>query len=154
MKKITTTVTVNKDMYISTDGKQFDTELQCREYEKSKLNEARTKLLSLNLIDISTIDLGIPNASELETGYAVYIDSAETINIINNYVEAVNPTYYEKMELRDYFGSTALIVIGYDEDYIDFYNTTTLLLSLQREITNVQISAQNKYIDSKVSRNK
>ena len=123
MKKIETVTMVEKKniQYQALDGTLFFDEEECKKYDNSAKCVIRARLLELATKHTNAYGL-FPGGSEDYEAFVVTPTSDHDIDTVRQFMSMVSLKYnpdYEPTITKDDKGKTLVIIVGYDEDWVE-----------------------------------
>ena len=143
MKTITKEITNKKTVYVSADGKEFETESACREWEKSYKGTISASWKLIHKKEVSDVELGLPWSSDDHECYLLRLDNLDDIALVNAYINCT--TGYEGSLTTAHINKYIVLNFGYDHDFCDVYDLDNHL----KEITESIEKAKAKFEEAK-----
>ena len=119
MKKIKREETIYKYVYVSVDGKEFNSEVDCKAWENSYKGTMQASWQLIKKIEVSDCNLGLPWSSDDHECYVLVPKSLDEIVLINAYIES--STDYKNTLTAEHIGKLIALNFGYDHDFCDVY---------------------------------
>ena len=133
MKKIQQEVKTYKDIYVSVDGKNFETEADCREWEKSYRGTLEASWNKVKKVEVNSASLGLPWSGDDHECYIIKPKDLDEIVLINAYIDCT--TCSGTMLLTtEHIGKLIALNFGYDHDYCDRYLIDDILVDIKNYI--------------------
>lgn len=120
MKKINREITSYETIFVSVDGKEFKTETDCKEWEKSYKGTLTASWQLIKKIEINDTCLGIPYSSDDHECYIVKPKDLDEIALINAYIAATT-CYSDPILNSSHIGNLTALNFGFDHDYCEAY---------------------------------
>lgn len=137
MKKIQREVKTYKDIFVSIDGREFNSEADCKEWEASYKGTLAASWKQMKKIEVNSGDLGLPYASDDYECYAIRPKSLDEITLINAYIKS--STFNDAVTLTaDVIGKLIVLNFGYDHDYCDWYIMEDLLKRISDHVAELE----------------
>ena len=133
--------------YIADDGTEFESEEQCKAYEKTAKHAINMAFKSLNHTECSggrILDNGAPFAYD-GTLYVVHIRDANDLDIINKWVLSINNRSETQCVPVSYIGKTVVL----DKYYDDVWFSGTIEEIIERFKDTVESLLSNKTQEEK-----
>lgn len=142
MKKIQREEKIYKDIYVSKDGKEFDSEAACKQWEKSYEGTLTASWNLIEKIPVCDGDLGIPWSSEDHECYVLKPKNLDEITLINAYISCT--TSDSGGLTAQNIGNLILLNFGYDHDYCDAYVLSDHVKKISDYISKLENDIQEK----------
>lgn len=138
MKKITREETkiITKEFYISVDGREFEQENDCQNWEKSYKGTLAASWELIKKEKICGCDLGLPGATYDDECYILKPSNLEEITLINAYLDAF---IYDSCQTltTEHINKLICFNFGYDCDFCDVYIIENHLNKITEFITKI-----------------
>ena len=133
MKRIQREVTTYQEIFISVDGKEFNTLEDCKTWEKSYKCTLETSWQKIKKVEVNSANLGLPYGSEDRDCYIIKPKDLDEIAFINAYINGT--TYAEYATLNtDHIGKVVALDFGYDHEYCDAYIVDGIIVDIAKYI--------------------
>lgn len=119
MKKETKAVTTYKEVYISVDGKEFETEQACRYWEKSYRGTLEASWKLIPKVPVDATELGLPWSSDNEECYLFVPKDFDEITLLNAYIQDLCSS--SLLLTTNHIGKSVVINFGSCGDICDTY---------------------------------
>lgn len=120
MKKIQKEITTYKDIFVSADGKEFNSEEDCRAWENSYKGTISASWHLIQKREANSCLLGLMWSSDDHECYVIKPKDLEEITLINAYI--TTSTCHNEIRLTtNHIGKMIALDFGYDHDYCDVY---------------------------------
>ncbi len=136
VKEVVKKVVEKKKVFVAEDGKEFDKEWRCREYETDLLRKMAKERNDIEFCD--ALEGRAPNYSEWDSGdcdkdyYWIKANSKEAVELLN---KAYHPIYNDRVFEE---GTWMCVEIGYDDD-IDLLSEDDIMDSISRQFEELGI---------------
>jgi len=120
MKKINRELKTYETIFVSVDGKEFKTEADCREWEKSYKGTMAASWANIKKVEVNAMDLCLPYGSEDFECYMLTPRSLEEITYINAYVSSITCSNSPVLN-TNHIGVTVVLNFGFDHDWCEVY---------------------------------
>ena len=117
MKKICKEVKTYKDVYVSVDGKEFNNEADCKEWEASYKGTLAASWKLIKKIEVCDTRLGLPYSNDDHECYILKPQNLDEITLINAYI--ASSTSDKTTLTTEHIGKLIALNFGYDHDYCD-----------------------------------
>lgn len=141
MERTQKQVTTYQTIFVSVDGKEFNSESDCREWENSYEGTLTASWKLIPKIEANACLLGLPYSYEDKECYVLKPKDLEEITLINAYMEKSTHNNCCKLT-TEHIEKLIALDFGYDYDYCDVYileNRINLIMSsiaeFERELT-------------------
>ena len=119
MKQIKEAITTYKTIYEAVDGRKFDNENDCQEWEKSYKCTMITSWNAIKKLQVNPDELGIPYSSCDDESYILRPENINEITLINAYIKS--STGDDGLLTINHLGKLICLNFGYDHDCCDIY---------------------------------
>lgn len=120
MKRIQKEITTYKDIFVSIDGKEFNSEADCRQWESSYRGTLEASWKNVKKLEVDTCSLGLPWSSDDYECYVIKPKNLEEITLINAYILSSTDNGATALTTQ-HIGELIALNFGYDHDYCDVY---------------------------------
>ena len=142
MKKIQREVTTYKDIYVSVDGKEFNNETDCKEWENSYKGTLAASWKLVKKISVNAAYIGLPYSNDDDECYVIKPQDLNEITLINAYIQS--STYNNGTTLTaNHIGELVALNFGYDHDYCMVYALSDHMKNITDHITETEKEMQN-----------
>lgn len=137
MKKVDREIIVHqhKTVFVSNDGKEFDSEEACIKWESSYKSTLEASIKNIKKIDVSAVDLGLPWGSDDHEVWLVCPSNLDEIILLNAYIKCETHDMSASTITTDMIGKYITMNWGYDRDFCD-------VIPLEKHYENI-----NRYVD-------
>ena len=140
MKKVVKEKVEKYDVFVATDGREFDNEDDCRAWEKSYKFTIEKDMEKIKKIEVNAISIGFDYASDDYECYVLIPKSIEETIIINAWIDVIacGNVGYNGRVTNDMVGKEVVLNFGYDRDYCDVYTLDGIIEEHRKKIDNVK----------------
>lgn len=119
MKKEAKSYTMYKEVYISVDGKEFETEQACRNWEKSYRGTLEASWKLIPKVPVDTTELGMPWSNDDEECYLFVPKDFDEITLLNAYIQ--DTCSNSLLLTTNHIGKSVVLNFGSCGDICDTY---------------------------------
>lgn len=119
MKKETKAITTYKEIYISIDGKEFETKEACQNWEKSYRGTLEVSWKQIPKIQINAAGLGLYYASDDDECYLLVPKDFDEITLLNAYIRDTCSS--SLLLTTNHIGKSVVLNFGSCGDICDIY---------------------------------
>lgn len=120
-----------KNIYISDDGREFEDENSCKEWEKSYKGTLNASWNLIKKISVDASRIGFPGGCSDEECYVLRPKNMDEIIFLNAYIRNSTGCNADILNIN-HIGKMIVLNFGYDHDYCSCYITEELI----KEISN------------------
>ena len=115
------TKVIYTDIYVSVDGKEFETEADCKAWESSYRGTMVASWTLINKVEAYSCELGLPWSNDDQECYLIKPKNLDEIALINAYIKSSTYGNSETTLTTNHIGKSVVLNFGYDHDYCDVY---------------------------------
>ena len=146
MEKISREKTIYENIFVSKDGKEFNTAEACRAWEDSYSGTLRASWKLIKQTEINPCNIGIPYSYEDKECYVIKPKNLEEITLVNAYLRDRTGSNCGMLTTK-HIDKLVALDFGYDGDYCEVYILEDHIKSITDYVTELENEMQGTTVE-------
>ena len=130
-------VVTYKNVYISDDGREFEDENSCKEWEKSYKGTLNASWNLIKKVSVDASRIGFPGGCSDEECYVLRPKDMNEIILLNAYIRS-STGYNTDILNINHIGKMIVLNFGYDHDYCSYYIVEEIIKEISNYASEVE----------------